>query len=405
MIWGVRLEPGKIHCENVSQDIHLTMAAMESWDSGDNEKSKSLVFLQVQQSEYLLCTLTGVLLQQHLDMRLTQGEKLTFSVRGKNSVYLTGYSENVSDISSQGDTNRLEEDDNWEDNWISKDAHTSDQDAAERAWEDETEYSQHDDSNASQSQEMANTSIIPVTIKTERVDEDNLESVSDLPNAEDSQLNLEMDDDDAFDKDVEENIGSASLSLDRVTSNSRIEGTRLISPSRSNSNCIPTMMGSGVRLQPPVCVTSSLDVRLPGGLMPLGYPSPRQLLPQIAKMGVPHDASLSYQTSMLNKLKLLQQSLNPSNFPTASNHSFLLPQPRFTSPILQKGSSLANSEKAALKNASSRNVTFVCPRASGSSPTRVTSRSTWRATTARSSNRPRSSSVVTARRSSSPNTG
>lgn len=34
-----------------------------------------------------------------------------------------------------------------------------------------------------------------VTIKTERVDEDNLESVSDLPNAEDSQLNLEMDDD------------------------------------------------------------------------------------------------------------------------------------------------------------------------------------------------------------------
>ncbi|XP_071824491.1 uncharacterized protein [Apostichopus japonicus] len=96
MIWGMTLEPGKLYTEVMGDEVHLSMASLESRkDFAAEEKTEATchIIMKTEKSEYLLCTLAnGVIYQQSLDLKLMPREKVTFSVQGTNVVYLTGYS-------------------------------------------------------------------------------------------------------------------------------------------------------------------------------------------------------------------------------------------------------------------------------------------------------------------------
>lgn len=328
MIWGIRLEPGKIHHENVSKDVHITMAAMESWDSADNISTKSLVFLQVQQSEFLLCTLNGVLLQQHLDMKLSQGEKLIFSVRGKNSVYLTGYSED----------SKMEEEGSWEENWMHEDG--SEADGGDVVWRDKTESSREGQSEANSfhDEETQSEKIVPVNIKKEIEDEESIdvqpsEKINSLTQMSQHQQRTQ----DMFSPYAEVEDNDALNMEDTEINNQSIAGSStIVSPSRrlaQNRNCsFSPLPVQGV--QPSV---SSEEASYSVEVAPLRYHFQKQFPPHAGNPCAPSaEASLTNHTAMMNKLKILQQSLNPNIFPAASNHSFLFAPPRLSSPVFSR---------------------------------------------------------------------
>ncbi|KAJ8031420.1 46 kDa FK506-binding nuclear protein [Holothuria leucospilota] len=94
MIWGITLEPGQAHTEVIEDEVHLSMATMESRGCiGSKADNFSHVVIKTGTTEYLLCTLVnGITYQQCLDLKLMPSDKVTFSVQGTNVVYLTGYS-------------------------------------------------------------------------------------------------------------------------------------------------------------------------------------------------------------------------------------------------------------------------------------------------------------------------
>ncbi|KAJ8032231.1 Zinc finger and BTB domain-containing protein 24 [Holothuria leucospilota] len=121
MIWGMTLEPGKLYTEVMGDEVHLSMATLESRKDfvpveNPDEKPDSIchIIMKTEKSEYLLCTLVnGNIYQQNLDLKLMPREKVTFSVQGSNVVYLTGYSTSYPDIDDQFE-DELSETGDWE---------------------------------------------------------------------------------------------------------------------------------------------------------------------------------------------------------------------------------------------------------------------------------------------------
>lgn len=93
MIWGRTLHPGESYTEQLNEEVHLSLAALESrQQDGLREKSYSQVVLVTEEAEQLLCTLVhGLIFQQCLDLRLMPEDKITFKVQGSSAVYITGY--------------------------------------------------------------------------------------------------------------------------------------------------------------------------------------------------------------------------------------------------------------------------------------------------------------------------
>lgn len=108
MIWGFVLEPGREYTRTSEEEVHLSLAAIESRSEFGKAGSYSQLMLKTETSEQLLCTLVhGTIFQQCLDLKLMPGEKVTFTVQGSCGVYVTGYSyrsplEPASDESSVG---------------------------------------------------------------------------------------------------------------------------------------------------------------------------------------------------------------------------------------------------------------------------------------------------------------
>lgn len=108
MIWGLTLEPGKQYTRIMGDEIQLSMASLETREEFGSECNPpyTQVILTTKRSEYLLCTLAhGTAFQQNLDLRLRPSETVTFSVQGKNVVYLMGYSASDSEISDSIEIN------------------------------------------------------------------------------------------------------------------------------------------------------------------------------------------------------------------------------------------------------------------------------------------------------------
>lgn len=106
------LQPGQAYTEIIQDEVHLSMATMESRGClGLKSDNYSHVMLKTSSAEYLLCTLVGgVTYQQSLDLKLMPNDNVTFSVQGTNVVYLTGYSYMPAEISADGG--------NQADDWI-----------------------------------------------------------------------------------------------------------------------------------------------------------------------------------------------------------------------------------------------------------------------------------------------
>ncbi|KAJ8022139.1 hypothetical protein HOLleu_39548 [Holothuria leucospilota] len=94
MIWGVTLYPGVDYTEIISDEVRLSMAALECRSRKADVVSTpaSHVVLTTVKGEFLLCSLEkGPIPQQNLDLVLQPREKVTFTVEGTGVVHLTGY--------------------------------------------------------------------------------------------------------------------------------------------------------------------------------------------------------------------------------------------------------------------------------------------------------------------------
>lgn len=91
MFWGVTLDGGKRYTQTVETAFHISMAALEPAKANDKDKLVSLM-VQTEQAEFMLCTLEqGKTYQVHLDLNFVEGEEVTFFLKGKGLVHLTGY--------------------------------------------------------------------------------------------------------------------------------------------------------------------------------------------------------------------------------------------------------------------------------------------------------------------------
>ncbi|XP_071830308.1 uncharacterized protein [Apostichopus japonicus] len=121
MIWGLALEPGHDYTTRSEDEVHLSLAAIESRVEIGKAGSYSQLVLKTNDTEQLLCTLVhGTIFQQCLDLKLMAGEEVTFSVQGSCGVYITGYSyrnplEPTADIRERVETTQETSDVTYED--------------------------------------------------------------------------------------------------------------------------------------------------------------------------------------------------------------------------------------------------------------------------------------------------
>ncbi|GAB6019410.1 hypothetical protein CHUAL_000990 [Chamberlinius hualienensis] len=93
MFWGITLETTKRYSQVVSDNFHVSMAALEPRNhSGKGDAQFISVMLEREKSEFLLCNLHhDKQIQQPLDLHFIQGEEITFYISGDGVVHLTGY--------------------------------------------------------------------------------------------------------------------------------------------------------------------------------------------------------------------------------------------------------------------------------------------------------------------------
>uniref|UniRef100_A0A8C4NFU4 FK506-binding protein n=1 Tax=Eptatretus burgeri TaxID=7764 RepID=A0A8C4NFU4_EPTBU len=107
MFWGLRLEHGKQYSQEVSNDFHLTMAALDPVSAVENDSKESRlvsVVVRVKGADFMLCTLEhGKIWQHSLDLIFSQGEKVCFFIEGSGAVYVTGYYLGEDDLDDEGD--------------------------------------------------------------------------------------------------------------------------------------------------------------------------------------------------------------------------------------------------------------------------------------------------------------
>ncbi|KAJ8656913.1 hypothetical protein O0I10_007510 [Lichtheimia ornata] len=87
--WGLQLTPGKSYSQIASSTFCITMAAVS--DSKVNKPTRSSVCIVVDDMEYVLCTLVpGQIDQQELNLTIVEGEEVSFTVKGKSTIHLSG---------------------------------------------------------------------------------------------------------------------------------------------------------------------------------------------------------------------------------------------------------------------------------------------------------------------------
>ncbi|XP_071836122.1 uncharacterized protein [Apostichopus japonicus] len=94
MIWGLTLKPGVPCTKVLNEEVHLSLASMESRSEFGKiwPGSFSQVVMKTEEVEVLLCTLVhGSIFQQNLDLKLMPKEKITFTVYGDCIIYISGY--------------------------------------------------------------------------------------------------------------------------------------------------------------------------------------------------------------------------------------------------------------------------------------------------------------------------
>ncbi|KAF9110707.1 peptidylprolyl isomerase fpr4 [Mortierella sp. AM989] len=85
--WGLTVLPEKTYTQVVENSFKLSMAALDETTKG----GRSCVRVAVDKKTFILCSLiAGKVEQQTLDLVFTEGESITFSVSGENSVHLSG---------------------------------------------------------------------------------------------------------------------------------------------------------------------------------------------------------------------------------------------------------------------------------------------------------------------------
>ncbi|KAI8089426.1 uncharacterized protein BX664DRAFT_314633 [Halteromyces radiatus] len=85
---GAQIEPGKSYTQAVTSPFMVTMAALSDVIV---DNARSSLCIRVNELEFVLCSLTpGRLEQQPLNLTLVEGETVTFAIKGKNSIHLTG---------------------------------------------------------------------------------------------------------------------------------------------------------------------------------------------------------------------------------------------------------------------------------------------------------------------------
>ncbi|CAO3692705.1 unnamed protein product [Rhizopus stolonifer] len=86
--WGLQLIPGKTYTQVVSAPFRITMASLSA-ETEDNKRTS--VSVLVEKKDFVLCTLVpNKIEQQPLDITFVEGEEVTFSTKGQNTVHLTG---------------------------------------------------------------------------------------------------------------------------------------------------------------------------------------------------------------------------------------------------------------------------------------------------------------------------
>ncbi|KAJ1962576.1 peptidylprolyl isomerase fpr3 [Dispira parvispora] len=87
--WGLQVSPNRAYTQTVEASFRISMAALD--EKIANEKERTVVKITVDHKIFVLCSLTaGRCEQQPLDIVLTEGEEVTFYVKGENTVHLTG---------------------------------------------------------------------------------------------------------------------------------------------------------------------------------------------------------------------------------------------------------------------------------------------------------------------------
>lgn len=103
MIWGMTLKPGVSYTKVLDEEVHLSLASMESREQFGRiwPGSYSQVVMKTEDVEVLLCTLVhGSTFQQTLDLKLMPKEKITFTAYGECVIYISGYSNSGPKISN-----------------------------------------------------------------------------------------------------------------------------------------------------------------------------------------------------------------------------------------------------------------------------------------------------------------
>ncbi|KAJ1657609.1 peptidylprolyl isomerase fpr3 [Dispira simplex] len=87
--WGLQVSPNRAYTQSVEASFRISMAALD--EKIANETERTVVKVTVDHKIFVLCSLTpGRCEQQPLDIVLTEGEEVTFYVKGENTVHLTG---------------------------------------------------------------------------------------------------------------------------------------------------------------------------------------------------------------------------------------------------------------------------------------------------------------------------
>ncbi|KAF9211198.1 peptidylprolyl isomerase fpr4 [Podila verticillata] len=124
--WGLTVLPDKTYRQVVENSFKLSMAALDE----TTKPGRSSVRVTVDKKTFVLCSLAaGKTEQQTLDLVFTEGEEITFSVSGENTVHLSGNYLPEEDFGS--DEDMYDDEDDMEDDMEEDDEEEDEEDDEE----------------------------------------------------------------------------------------------------------------------------------------------------------------------------------------------------------------------------------------------------------------------------------
>ncbi|KAG0031179.1 peptidylprolyl isomerase fpr4 [Podila clonocystis] len=124
--WGLTVLPDKTYRQVVENSFKLSMAALDE----TTKPGRSSVRVTVDKKTFVLCSLAaGKTEQQTLDLVFTEGEEITFSVSGENTVHLSGNYLPEEDFGS--DEDMYDDEDDMEDDMEEDDDEEDDEEGEE----------------------------------------------------------------------------------------------------------------------------------------------------------------------------------------------------------------------------------------------------------------------------------